>query len=313
MVDAPVIGEAGSRGEREPAPRPVDAPGEPRRIAYLYLAPALILYSLFVLVPIVKNGWLSLFEWDGITSGTFVGLDNYRTIAESPELRSSFLHALQLLAFYAVFPVAFGLILAALLARLTGRSAVAYRTILFAPQVIATVAIAVGWQWIFSPDGPLNALLGALGLESWRQPWLGSFEFALPAVGVIGTWITTGLCVVLFLAGMQRIPQSLYDAARVDGCGPVREFFAVTLPGLRSELSVVLVITVILGLRTFDVVYVTTSGGPGTRTLVPSLAIFLKAFRENQVGLACAMAVVLTLLIFAVTFVIRGLVEERGR
>lgn len=287
------------------------APGEPRNVGWLYVAPALVLYTAFVLLPIVHNAWLSLFDWDGVTAGTFAGLDNYKTIAQSPEIRSAFLHALELLAFYAVFPVAIGLVLAALVSRLSGRGAVAYRTILFAPQVIATVAVAVGWQWIFAPDGPLNSALGAVGLGALRQPWLGSLTYALPAVGLIGTWITTGLCVVLFLAGMQRIPQSLYDAARVDNCGPVREFFAVTLPGLRSELSVVLVITVIMGLRTFDVVYVTTAGGPGDRTLVPSLAIFQAAFRQDQVGLGCAMAVVLTAVILLVTLVIRRLVEER--
>jgi raffinose/stachyose/melibiose transport system permease protein len=291
---------------------PPGAPGEPGAIGYLYVAPALVLYTALVLVPLVHNGWLSLFRWDGVTQGTFVGLDNYQAVVESTRLRGAFFHALELLVFYAVFPVAIGMVLAALVARLRGRSAVAYRVILFAPQVIATVAIAVGWSWIFSPDGPLNALLGAVGLTGLQQPWLGSFDFALPAVGVIGTWITTGLCVVLFLAGMQRIPQSLYDAARVDGCGPVREFFTVTVPGLRGELSVVVVITMILGLRTFDVVYVTTAGGPGDSTLVPSLAIFQYAFRQNQVGLACATAVVLTAVILVLTFAVRALLEERG-
>jgi raffinose/stachyose/melibiose transport system permease protein len=291
----------------------VDAPGEPRRIGYLYVAPALLLYTAFVLAPLVHNGWLSLFEWDGVTPGQFNGLDNYRQIFESEQLRTAFLNVLELLAFYAVLPVVAGMVLAALVARLSGRAATAYRAIIFMPQVIATVAIAVGWQWIYAPDGPLNGLLGGVGLDSLQQPWLGSMTFALPAVGVIGAWITTGLCMVLFLAGMQRIPQTLYDAARVDGCGPVKEFFTVTLPGLRGELSVVLVITIILGLRTFDLVYVTTQGGPGDSTLVPSLAIFQYAFRQNQVGLASATAVVLTVLILLVTVIVRRLVEERER
>lgn len=288
------------------------APGEPGAIGYLYVAPALILFTALVLVPMVHNGWLSLFEWDGVTPGKFIGLGNYSTILHSGEIHTAFLHVLELLVFYAVFPVAIGLVLAALISRLRGRAAITYQVILFSPQVIATVAIAVGWVWIFAPDGPLNAVLGAVGLGSLREPWLGSFSYALPAIGVIGTWITTGLAMVLFLAGMQRIPQSLYDAARVDGCGPVREFFTVTLPALRGELSVVLVITIILGLRTFDVVYVTTTGGPGDSTMVPSLLIFQDAFRENLVGLACAIATVLTILILVITVIVRRVVEERS-
>lgn len=298
---------------KQPGARSQRAPGEPRAIGYLYVAPALILFSAFVLFPMLHNGWLSLFEWDGVTEGIFVGLRNYGTILHSGEIHSAFLHVLVLLIFYAVIPVALGLLLAALISRVRGRAAVAYQLIIFSPQVIATVAIAVGWIWIFAPDGPLNSLLGAIGLGSLREAWLGSFTYALPAIGVIGAWITTGLCTVLFLAGIQRIPKSLYEAARVDGCGPVREFFTVTLPGLRGELSVVIVITIILGLRTFDVVYVTTAGGPGKATLVPSLFIFEKAFRENEVGLASATATVLTLLILVVTVVVRRLVEARDR
>jgi raffinose/stachyose/melibiose transport system permease protein len=298
---------------KRPGARAERAPGEPRAVGYLYVAPALILFSAFVLFPMLHNGWLSFFEWDGVTNGVWVGLKNYGTILHSGEIHAAFGHVLILLIFYAVLPVALGLMLAALISRVKGRAAVAYQVIIFSPQVIATVALAVGWIWIFAPDGPLNSLLAVIGLGSLRQPWLGSFTYALPAIGVIGTWITTGLATVLFLAGIQRIPKSLYDAARVDGCGPVKEFFTVTLPGLRGELSVVMVITIILGLRTFDVVYVTTSGGPGKATMVPSLFIFEKAFRENQVGLACATATVLTVLILVITVVVRRLVEGKAR
>ena len=119
-----------------------------------------------------------------------------------------------------------------------------------------------------------------------------------------------GLCIVLFLAGIQKIPLSLYEAARVDGAGRVREFFAVTLPGLRGELAVALTITTIFALRTFDLIYVSTSGGPGTSTTVPSVLVYQNAFANGRVGLAAAVAVVLTVLIFAVAFVITQLVDR---
>jgi raffinose/stachyose/melibiose transport system permease protein len=272
-----------------------------------------VLYAALVLAPLGHNGWLSLFKWNGVTQGRFVGVDNYVEIVTSEQLRTALVHIGQLLLFFSVLPTAVGLVLAALIARVAHRAATVYRVILFAPQVIATVAIAVGWQWILAPNGPLNGLLSLVGLGDFRQPWLGSFEFALPAVGLIGAWITTGLCVVLFLAGIQRIPDALYDAVKVDGGGPIREFFTVTIPGLRQEISVVVVITIILGLRAFDVVYVTTAGGPGTATIVPSLIIFREAFRLNQVGLACATAVVFLVIILLVTVGVRRLLDERDR
>jgi raffinose/stachyose/melibiose transport system permease protein len=116
---------------------------------------------------------------------------------------------------------------------------------------------------------------------------------------------------VLFIAGIQQIPSPLYDAARMDGAGPLREFFAVTLPGLRNQLAVALSLTVIAGLRTFDLIYLTTKGGPGDQTLVPSLDIYLRAFSTGQVGSAAALGIILTALIFAVTFLITRLVEQR--
>ena len=288
------------------------APGAPRYVGLLYVAPALAVYLVFVLAPLGNNVWLSFFDWDGITQGVWVGLGNYGTVLHDPEIRSAFYHSLVLIAFYSFLPVAIGLLLAAAMSHMRVRGLAGFRAILFLPQVISTVVVAITFQWIYTDQGPLNQFLRAIGLGSVARGWLGDFDFALPAVGLIGTWISTGLCMVLLMAGVQRIDASLYEAARVDGCGPVREFFAITLPGLRNELSVVLTLTVIAALRSFDIVYVATLGGPGTQTMVPSLFVFRDAFRNNAVGLASAIAVVLTVIILAVTFAITRLVEDRS-
>ena len=150
----------------------------------------------------------------------------------------------------------------------------------------------------------------AVGLGAISRGWLGDFTFALPALGLVGTWVMFGLCLVLFLAGIQKIPITLYEAARVDGAGRVREFFAVTLPGLRGELAVALTLTTIMALRTFDLIYVSTTGGPGTSTTVPSVLVYQNAFSNGRVGLAAAVAVVLTALIFVVAFGITRLVDR---
>jgi raffinose/stachyose/melibiose transport system permease protein len=177
--------------------------------------------------------------------------------------------------------------------------------------VLAAVVIGVAWKWLYDPSGPINTLLGAVGLSSLEHSWLGDFSTALPAVGVIGTWVTTGLCLVLFVAGVQRIPLSRYEAARVDGAGPVREFFAVTLPGLRNELAVAMSLSVITALRAFDIIFVTTKGGPGTATTVPSLLIYQRAFITGEVGSAAAIGAIMGAIILLLSVVITRVVEER--
>ena len=286
------------------------APGEPRNVAYLYILPAFAFYAVFAFGPLLYTSYLSFFDWDGLTVGTWAGLDNYKELWDDPGIRTSFVHAFVLIIFYALLPCLLGLIIASLIAHSRVRGVTFFRASLFLPQTIATVVIAIAWTWIYAPDGPLNEALRAVGLGSLARGWLGDFDWALPALGFVGTWVMFGLCLVLFLAGIQKIPISLYEAARVDGAGRVREFFAVTLPGLRGELAVALTLTTIMALRTFDLIYVSTQGGPGTQTTVPSVLVYQNAFVNGKVGLAAAVAVVLTVLIFIVAFGITRIVDR---
>ncbi len=291
----------------------LEAPGAPRRIAYLYLLPALAVYALFVLAPLGHTIWLSLFQWDGLTPKTWVGLDNYSEILHDGELRSAFEHSFVLILFYAVIPVCIGLTLVATLSRARVRGQAGFRTVLFLPQVIPLVVVAVIWRMIYEPgDGPLNRGLRATGLGSLARPWLGDFGLALPAIGIVGTWVMVGLALVLFMAGVQKIPQSLYDAARVDGAGPVREFFAVTLPNLRGEIAVALTLMTIAALRNFDLVYITTQGGPGNSTSVPAFQVYNRAFRIGEVGSAAAIGFTLACIIFVLAFGITR-IADRGQ
>ena len=285
-------------------------PGEPRRIAYLYILPGFLIYAAFALVPFGHTFWISFHEWDGITPSTWVGLDNYRRVFTDPQVRETFGHALVLVGFYALLPLILGLFLVALLSRIRVRGIAGFRAILFLPQVVALVAVGVVWRWILAPDGPLNEGLRAIGLGSIARPWLGDFTWALPSVGLVGTWVTFGLAMVLLVAGVQKIPTSLYDAARVDGAGPLREFFVVTLPGLRNEIVVVLVLTTTTALRSFDLVYVMTGGGPGTSTSVPSYRLYTAAFQTGEAGLGAAIGIVLAIAIFVVAFGITRLGEK---
>jgi raffinose/stachyose/melibiose transport system permease protein len=288
-------------------------PGEPRRIGYLYIGPALAVFAVFVLGPLGHAFWLSLWEWDGVTPATWAGFGNYADVVSDPALRRAFGHALVLIGFYALLPVAIGLVLAGALARVRVRGLALFRTIIFLPQVIALVVVAVMWRMIYDPrNGALNEGLRSIGLGSLAQNWLGDFDRALPSVGLIGTWVMYGLAMVLLTAGVQKIPPSLYDAARMDGAGPVREFFAVTLPGLRNELAVVLTLTTIQALRSFDLVYITTGGGPGDATSVPVYEVYDRAFRGGDVGTASAIGVCVAVAIFLLTFLINRVAEREA-
>jgi raffinose/stachyose/melibiose transport system permease protein len=280
------------------------APGEPRNVAYLYILPGLAAYGLFTLYPMVQTVHLSFFSWDGLTPREYVGFGNFRQIWDDHEVRGAFGHSLQLVIWYAIVPILIGLLLTALLTRFRVHGFLFFRTVLFLPQTIATVVVAQAFVWIYDPVGPLNKILGAVGLGSWERPWLADFNWALTSVGWIGTWIEFGLCMVLFLAGVQKIPTTLYEAARIDGAGFWRELTAVTLPGLRNELVVAATLTTITALRNFDIIYNTTSGGPGGETEVPSWLMFHDAFEIHQVGMAAAIATTLTAIIALVALVI---------
>jgi raffinose/stachyose/melibiose transport system permease protein len=311
-VEASRPGSESSRGGAPRRRRTGRAPGEPRNVAWLYILPGLTFFVLFTFFPLLHAGWLSLYDWDGITVGKFVGFDNYTKALSDPDVRVSYEHAFQLIIWYSLLPVLLGLVLTGVMTRHLVRGFTFFRTVLFLPQMIAGVVIAQAFVWFYAAEGPFNRLLTIFVPDSWARGWLGEFGWALRAVGSIGTWVTFGLCMVLFVSGVQKIPTTLYDAARVDGAGSVREFFVVTLPGLRYELVVAFVLTTINALRSFDIVYNATNGGPGNETYVPALLMYLNAFKYNEVGYACAIAVILALIIFVLATAV-NLLADRGQ
>lgn len=283
-------------------------------VGWLFVAPALAMYGVFVLRPIAVTLQYSLYDWDGAGPSTWVGLDNYAKIFTDPDLLGPILHAFQLIVFFSAVPVTLGLFVATTIRRIAqSRLAGIARTILFLPQVIPLVAAGIMWSWLLSSTGLVNQLLSAVGLGGLTRGWLGDFDTALPAVGLIGAWVLLGLCTLLLLAGMSKIDQTLYEAARLDGAGPVREFVSITLPSLRQEIAVCVTVTVIAALSSFDIVYISTQGGPGNSTLVPGLQVYYLAFSERDIGTACALAMVLMTLVLATVLPIQWFNREDAR
>jgi raffinose/stachyose/melibiose transport system permease protein len=246
--------------------------------AVLLIAPAMTFFSVFVIYPIFQTIWISLWKWDRISPGVWVGFDNYKKVLSNPEIYSAFSHSLVFVLFYSLLPITIGLFITLLLLRVKIRGESFFRAVLFLPQIISTVVVAISWRWIYASDGPINAILTTFGAERFTTAWLGNFDTSLIAVGIIGTWINYGLAMILFLSGAQRISQDLLDADRIDGANMRQEFRYILIPSIRGEISIVLIITITFALRNFDIVWNATQGGPGNSTNVPSLFIYNSAF-----------------------------------
>jgi raffinose/stachyose/melibiose transport system permease protein len=282
---------------------------------WLFLAPAAFLLAVLIVYPLVRAAQYSLQEWDGVGIARWVGLRNYAQIITDPVERGSLANLGILLIFYSLIPTALALVTVNMMRRSKLRGMGFFRVVFFLPQAIVTVVVAIVWTWLLAPSGPgtLNELLHLVGIgDGSGTPYLGSFSWALPAVGLIAAWLDFGLCFVLLIPGIQRIPPELYDAARVDGAGMLREFFSITVPMLRRDIGAAITITAVAALQSFTLIYQATNGGPGYATMVPGLLVYRDAFQLGAVGSASALGIAMSVLIFGLTFGIRALIERNA-
>ncbi len=281
-------------------------------VGWLFVLPALIMYTVFVIVPFISTIQYSFFKWNGVSPATWVGLRNYANIFQVPNLIGTVINAFWLVVWFSVIPVGLGLIVASVIHRVaTGRLGTISRTVLFLPQVIPLVAAGIIWGWLLALPGLINQSLKAFGLGALTRAWLGDFDTALPAVGMVGIWVLLGFCIVLLLTGMTKVDPSLYESARLDGAGWFTEFTAVTVPLLRYEIGVCLTVTVVAALAAFDIIWVTTAGGPGSSTSVPGVQIYILGFTQRAIGPASALAVMLMALVVLVIIPIQYLTKEK--
>jgi len=278
-----------------------------RRLPWAFLAPALVIYSVVVVYPMVYSAYLSLFRWDGISpTKVFVGLDNYVILLTQNDV---FWIALKNNAIWLVcallLPTSIGLGLGILL-NSKFRGSHIFRSVFYFPAVLSLAVVGLIWTWIYHPDlGLLNQMLGALGLKALQRNWLSDPQIALYPVIIAATWNAVGLPMLLYLAGLQTIPEELHEAAKVEGAGPIQRFFYITFPLLRETTLVVLAITAINALKAYDIIYAMTNGGPANRTQLLSTWMYFLTYNYNQVGLGTAIAVILfsLTLIFAIPYI----------
>jgi ABC-type sugar transport system permease subunit len=268
-------------------------------IPYIFIAPNVVVFAVFMFVPILLAFYISLNEWTLIGSPTFVGLGNYLDMLEDSEFLRAFYNTGVYTLGTVPTSIALGLVVALGLNRkLPGRTLL--RSIFFVPVIISLVAVALIASWIFNDNyGIINAALSAVGIGD--VPWLSSARWAMISLIIATLWIRLGFNMVIYLAALQSIPTELYDAARVDGASGWRRFRHITWPLLGPTTFLLVIINIIYSLHVFDLIYVMTGGGPGFSTTVLVQYIYQMAFTEGQMGYASAIGVVLYLLLLIFT------------
>jgi multiple sugar transport system permease protein len=269
---------------------------------YLFILPWLIGFLVFTAGAMIYSLYLSFFEADFLSQFTFVGLANYAQMLFSDELWPK---AIGNTAYFAFVSVPLLTILALLIALLLNQKVIGLsilRTIYYLPSVVQGVAVAILWVWLFHPEfGPINGLLRVVGLPG--PTWLSSSTWAMPAIIMMSLWGVGG-SMIIFLAGLQGIPQSLYDAAAIDGAGSLRSFWHITIPMMTPTIFFSLILGLIGSFQMFTQAYVMTRGGPNNATLTYVMLIYNKGFQQFHFGYAAALAWVLFIIILVFTLLI---------
>lgn len=270
------------------------------RYAVILILPAFILMGIFQIYPVFSGFAMSLTQWDGFSEKIFTGFENYITAFQDDNFRTAILNTLV----YTVGTVPATVIIALILAALMNtnvRGITAFRTIYYLPTITSGVAIAMVWKWLFNTDyGLINTTLYQMGVKT-MIPWLGSSDYAMISVIIMSVWKSIGNNVIIILAGLQSVSNSLYEAVSIDGANAFQRFRYITVPMVSPTLFLVIIMTTIGSFQVFDVVMTLTKGGPGNSTMVAVYYIYRTAFENFKMGYASAMAFILFVIIMLVT------------
>jgi raffinose/stachyose/melibiose transport system permease protein len=265
------------------------------------VVPALVLFAFVVLVPSARGVYYAFTNWDGLDPHfKLVGLHNFADLAGDPTARQAIWHTVLIAIAITIIQNGIGLLLALGVNSMI-KTRHFLRVLLFAPAVVTPIVTAYLWRNLLGPDGAVNSLLSTVGLGSWQQDWLGNPRLALWMIVLVIVWQFAGYSMVIFLAGLQSIPREIYEAAAIDGSGPVRRFWSIVRPLLAPAITINLMLSIIGGIKLFDQVYALTGGGPGHATDTISTLIYKDAFTLGEFGYSIALAVVLTAIVAIVS------------
>lgn len=258
---------------------------------WLFMVPLILVNGLVILVPALSAVYYSMTDWTGIGGASFIGLENYVTMLSDPNFATALWHNIHWTIFFLIVPMAMGLFGAYMLTRVR-RFALFFRVAYFIPYIVASVVSASIWRSLLSPDASFGAMFGI--------NFLGNQDWALISVEFVNNWAWWGFLVVVFLASMQGINPSLYEASSIDGAGPIRQFFSITLPSIRPTFMFLGLMTIIWSFLSFDYIYILTQGGPAGATEVLSTLLYREAFSNLNAGYASAIGVIMAVISGAV-------------
>ena len=270
--------------------------------AWLFISPIVLGILIFQFYPTIFSFYISFTRWNLLTPPKWIGLDNFVTLFTTDRF---FFNTMRNTATYAIWTVIAGLVLGLFFAVLLNqeiRGKYVYRGIYFVPVVAPTVAVALLWQWLYEPNfGVLNGMLRMIGIQG--PNWLGNTTWAMRSVIIEAIWAGLGFSILIFLAGLQGIPQEYYEAAEIDGANAVQKFFNITMPLLSPTTFFLLVTAVIGSFQVFDIPYVMTGGGPANATQMVMMYLYNNAFTIQKMGLAAAISFVVFLVIITLTII----------
>lgn len=273
-----------------------------RRILFLFIVPALVFYLIFWISPVLMSFFYGLTNWSGLGDYDFVGLDNFKFLIKEGTLFNSMRNTI----IYAVIVVVWGNLQAlalALLLNMKLKARGAFRTIFYIPALFSTIVVAFIWSYVYAPYyGMLYEVLGKVGIGE-NLNLLGSTSTALIAVAFVETWKTSGIMTIIYLAGLQNIPEEVMESARIDGCSAWQSTIRVKIPMLANTITINVMLGLINGFKSFDYVFALTGGGPGTSSSTLMYSIYKMAFMEGQFGKAEALAAVAFIFILAISVV----------
>ncbi len=282
-------------------------------IAYSMILPGMGIFIGFVLVPFIQTILISFTDWNGMMDSSPVGLANYIELLTGKD--SMFYIALKNNLFWmvlgTVLPIVIGVFQANILVRHSLRGSNVWQLVFFMPQILSVTVTCLIWTWLYEPtNGPINAVLEAIGLGMLKSSWLGDPALVMWSLLGIYIWLAYGFDTVVFCAAMQGVDPALYEAARIDGCSRRRQFFSITLPSIRSTMLSAILLQIISSFKVLDVVYITTRGGPGYNSYILSYYAYSEGIQSNRVGFSASISITLAVLLFTISIIYNHITER---
>ncbi|WP_032120501.1 carbohydrate ABC transporter permease [Clostridium amazonitimonense] len=280
----------------------------------LFLVPALLIYILFLIIPMFGALYFSAADWKGImgTPINFVGLKNYISVFKDPAFILSLKNMVKMVFFSVLFHTPIALLLAVAI-NTKCRGYRFFKVMYFIPTIFPLTAVGLLWYFIFMPNGSLNKMLELMGLMNLAKGWLINPTTAMNTIIFVNIWAGIGYYMVILIAGLTTIPEEIYEAADIDGANPVKKFFHITIPMLKPILSMCILMDIIGTIKVFDLIFVMTEGGPNGLTNLPTTLMYYQAFRYDNYGVGSAIGVIILVIALVLTIGSNFIMDKRKR